>query len=414
LSEEVEQINARRKLFGQDPMNGKENSKIRELGTATVVADQERMIAEGKAAEERANKASRLADDITRTYDPNYTRLNDLRRQQGDLRDALSDPLSRSKLAEQSETEKAYTAASRAIDSMTDSTGKLIDRQEMARRADQLRLDALKASTDGEKAAVAERQKAFNLIGKTVTVGDAAEQIKMAGKLSLAGASDKSKGGGSSSDVTDEFDRATKSLEDCIRRQQQDTETYGMGAAAVARYRTETDLLTAAKRAERDITPDLTASIKAYADRALEAARQQEAMRESMQSIDAYRNVSSEGLRSVIGDLTKGASAADLMRNATGRLTNSLANMASDQIAEGLFGKRGTSGGWLSDLLKPSTASAETGGIGSFFKSIFGYADGGFPGLSADGIISGPGTSRSDSILADPPPLKWSALWYGF
>ena len=181
LTAQVEATNRNRAIAGLEPMNGKDNSQVRELATAKVIADQERMIAEGRAAEERAAKASTTAGKIAKAVDPNYARLSQLRTQQSDLRDALADPLARSKLADQQQTEEAYLATSRAITTMTDATGKMVSAERMAKEADQLRIDSLNAKTDAEKKAVAERQKAFDLIGKTITPGDARGQIGQRG-----------------------------------------------------------------------------------------------------------------------------------------------------------------------------------------------------------------------------------------
>jgi hypothetical protein len=365
LTTAVENTNRTRGAIGLDPLNGKDSELVRQQATARVIADQERMIAKGKAAEERARQASAAAGTIARSYDPQAARLSELRTQQGTLRDALADPLARSKLADQSETESAYAAATRAIDSMTDSTGKLVAAQEMARRGDQLRMDALKAGTDAEKAAVAERQKAFDLVGKTITNTDARSQIEMAGKLSLAGAS--SKGGGSkggASDASDDFDRATKSIEDRIRRQEQEAKTFGMGAEATARYRTETDLLVASKRAERDITPALTATIQDYADKAAAAAKQQEALRESMREMDGIRATGRDVFGGVFNDISKGTSAANVFTNALGKIQSKMLDLASSSLTDALFGKSGSSSmGLLGNLFGGSTNSVASGGV---------------------------------------------------
>ena len=396
LQGEVDKANnIRTGLLGLDPLNGKDSEKVRQLATAKVIADQERMIAEGKAAEERATKASTAAGNVARAVDPNFARLSQLREQQNALRDALADPLARSKLSDTSQVEDAYTATTRAITTMTDATGKAISAEEMARRSDQLRIDGLNAKTAAEKAALAERQKAFDLIGKTVTLSDARGQIDRASFL--ARAETDAKGGGSkgaSGEKLDEYDRATRSLEDRIRRQAEEATTFGQGAQEIARYRAEQDLLAAAKRADRDVTSDLTAQIKDYADRAGEAAKRNEELRDSLRTVDNVRSAGSDSIRSIVTDLQKGTSATNLLTNATSRLATAFGNMASDQIAEAFLGKRG-SAGWLSDFLKPSTTgNSESGGVAGFLasaKDFFGFADGGYTGagmrLEPAGIV---------------------------
>ncbi|WP_264047977.1 phage tail length tape measure family protein [Methylobacterium flocculans] len=395
LQASVDATNRTRQAMGMDPLNGANSEQARQLATAKVIADQDRMIAEGKAAEERATKASTAAGNVARAVDPNFARLSQLREQQNALRDALADPLARSKLSDTSQVEDAYTATTRAITTMTDATGKAISAEEMARRSDQLRIDGLNAKTAAEKAALAERQKAFDLIGKMVTPSDARGQIDRASFL--ARAETDAKGGGSkgaSGEKLDEYDRATRSLEDRIRRQAEEATTFGQGAQEIARYRAEQDLLAAAKRADRDVTSDLTAQIKDYADRAGEAAKRNEELRDSLRTVDSVRSAGSDSIRSIVTDLQKGTSATNLLTNATSRLATAFGNMASDQIAEAFLGKRG-SAGWLSDFLKPSTTgSTESGGIAGFLasaKSFFGFADGGYTGagmrLEPAGIV---------------------------
>lgn len=390
MTGEIDNTNRTRTALGMEPL-APDSRQETERARARVVADQQRMEAEGRAAEERAKQASDAAGRISRAMDPNAARLSELRMQQGTLRDALADPLARGQISDLASAQSAYVATTRAIDTLTDSTGKLIDRQEMSRRGDQLRLDALKATTDAEKAAVAERQKAFDLIGKTITGSDAAEQIKMAGRLSLAGSADKGGSkGGTGSEASDDFDRAKKSLEDRMRRQQQDTQTYGMGAEAVARYRTETDLLTAAKRAERDITPELTAQIKGYADQAGETARAQEQMREAMQSMDQLRSGGRDVFGGLLRDMSHGTTLATTFSNALGKISDRLLDLAAGGIGDALFGKRGSSGaGLFGGLLSfggssgsplagaqgPSLPAA--GGFLASIGKVFGFATGG-------------------------------------
>lgn len=394
LQGEVDKANnIRTNLLGIDPLNGKDSEKVRQLATARVIADQERMIAEGKAAEERANKASVAAGNVARAVDPNFARLSQLREQQGALRDALADPIARSKLSDPSQTEEAYTATSRAIATMTDATGKMVSAEKMAAEADRLRIDTINAKTDAEKKAVAERQKAFDLIGKTITPEDARGQVARAGLIS---ALESAKGGGDKdkAEAKDDYDRATRSLEDRIRRQGEEAQTYGMGAEAVARYRTEQELLTAAKRADRDITPQLTAQIQDYVDRSGEAAKRLEDIRESSKRTDEYRSMGSDGVRTFVRGLSDGVTQGKLLENVLSSMKNRAADLAANSISDMLFGKRGGSDyGLLSSLFGGSSTNApaagaqgptaQAGGLAGLFasaKSFFGFSDGGYTG----------------------------------
>lgn len=385
----LDNTNGVRALLGMKPL-GLGDKQVRERDIANVIADQERRIAEGKAAEARADQASIAAGNVARAVDPNYGRLSQLRKQQSDLRDALSDPLARSKLSDIPQVEDAYTATTRAITSMTDATGKMISAEEMARRADQLRIDSLNAKTDAEKKSVAERQKAFDLIGKTVTPGDARGQIERAG--TIAGIEAASGGGkkGGESEKKDDYDRAVRSIEDRIRRMGEEVETYGMAADAVARHRTETELLTAAKRAEREITPDLTAQIRSYADQAAEAAKRQDDLRSSMRDTDSYRAAGSDAIRGLAQDFGRGTAAGLTFTNMLDRLKSKLLDIGANSISESLFGKAGSSStGLLGSLFGAAKGSGGVDvGATSWMPK---FADGGWTGsgarLEAAGIV---------------------------
>jgi phage-related minor tail protein len=401
LSKLLDETNNNRRISGLAPL-GLGDSLVRQLDTAKLIADTERRIADGKKAEDDAKTASRTAGDLARSLDPQNSTYSRLLKQQSDLREALADPLARNKLDDLGQTESAYTAVTRAITSMTDANGKLISSEEMTRRQDQLRLDALKATTAEEKAAVAERQKAFDLIGKTITGSDARGQIERAGILARAEAS--SKGGGSEKESKDDFDRAVRSTEDRIRRAKEQAETYGMGAEATERFRVQQELLTAAQRAGRDVTPELTAQIEGYATQAAEAAKRVEDLRESGRTMDQYRSIGGDSVRGLVRDLGDAKSATDILGNAFDRLESRILDLASDNIAELIFGKRGTSSsGLLGSLL--GGGSSGGGGEGGFSLSniVNAISSGGFspiPKFAGGGRVFGAGGPTDDLIPA--------------
>lgn len=377
-NQRIEKTNRTRAGLGLGPLEIGQ-SDMRERDAAMIAADTEARVARAKAAEEAAVRASKVAGETARTLDPQRKAYDDLLTKRNELNEALNNPLARGKLANVDEVREAASAYDRAIATMTDANGKLITSADRARQADQLRADALKATTDAEKAAVAERQKAFDLAGKVLTPLDAGGQITRAGQLSRisSDASDAKKSGGSRGEAADEYDRATKSIEDRIRRQEQEATTYGMGAEAAARYRAETDLLTAAKRAERDITPTLTAEIQGYADKAGAAAAAQENLRDSMRSMDDLRSGGRDVFGGMFRDLSNGTNSANMFANALGRISDRLSSLAADNVSELLFGKRGSS--------SPGLLSGG-GGFGGILSSIFGGGGGSGAGSPTGGV----------------------------
>ncbi|WP_197031027.1 phage tail length tape measure family protein [Methylobacterium sp. 10] len=372
----VDNTNKTRTAMGMEPLNPRDSKDANQLEVARVIADQERMIAEGRAAEARADKASSAAGAVARQIDPNFSRLSQLREQQTALRDGLADPLARNRLADQAQTEEAYTATTRAITTMTDATGKMISAEEISRRSDQLKIDSTNAKTEAEKRNVAERQKAFDLIGKTITPGDARGQIARAGAMSTLESASKGggKSGGGSADALDDYDRATKRIEDQTRRMEEQNTTFGMGAGVVAKYRAEQELLTAAKRADRDITPQLTAQITDYATKSAAAATALEQTRQSAQQSFALQGFAgNEIVNALDGMATRGATVSSIFSNMTASLTRAAlqASVMGTGPLAGLFGTAAAPG-----------TNAAGGLIGSLFSSM--------PKFALGGITDGP------------------------
>lgn len=354
-------------------LKAERDAKQAEVDRAQQEADQ-------RAATERAVKDSVAAGSAARSLDPQFSRLSEINRQQAALRAGLDNPDARTRMDEATidAAERASAGLKRARESMLDTNGKLITSEELVRRQDELSVEAAKATTAAEKAAVAEKQKQLELLGKTVSPTSATQQIATAGTLARLAAASK---GGSDADTKDEYDRATKSIEDRIRRQGEEATTYGMSADAVARYRTQTELLTAVKRAERDITPALTKEIADYTDRSAEAAQRVEDLRDKQRTTDQYRGAGSDGLRTLLTDLGNGKSLTDAWADAATRLRQRFLDMAADNVVDAIFGKRGSSStGLLGELFSSGGASStSTASLSSFFSGSFfpGFADGG-------------------------------------
>ncbi|NEU15010.1 hypothetical protein G3T14_23485, partial [Methylobacterium sp. BTF04] len=323
-------------------------------------ADKAERATKARAEEEARVKNSVAAGAVARSIDPNLAQLTDVDKKLATLRDGLSDPLTRAKIDPTTleAADRGYDALFRARTTLVDINGKLISSEERVRQQDQLTLDAKNAKTDAEKAAVAVRQKEFDLAGKVVTTRSAAEQSAMAGVISSAG-SDSKGDGKSGADKRDDFDSAERNIQNSIRRQNEQNETYGMGAEAVARYRTQTELLTAAKRAEREVTPELSAKIEEYANQASEAAKRNEELRESSKRTDEYRSIGSDGVRTFVRGLSDGVAQGKLLENVMSNLKSRIADLASNSISDMLFGKRGGSdAGFLSSLFSGGSSAA--------------------------------------------------------
>lgn len=181
-----------------------------------------------------------------------------------------------------------------------------------------------------------------------------------------------SKGGGSR---LDEYQRLTQRIAEATAATMAETEaqsalnpTIDDFGYAAEKARTEQELLAAAMKAGKDITPALKTEISAlagsYAQAAADAAGLQQRQDGLKQAAEDFRSSAKDFAGGFISDLREGKSLADAMGNALDKLIDKLIDASLD----GLFSSpTGGGGGLLGGLL---------GGIGS----LFGFADGGCTG----------------------------------
>lgn len=133
---------------------------------------------------------------------------------------------------------------------------------------------------------------------------------------------------------------------------------------------------------------ELSASTVAY----------KEAIEEARDAQEALRSIGGDVLKGIASDARNGASAMDILSNAVGRLADRLSNKAMDGLADALFGSRNSTGGGLFGSL-----FGGGGGSGVGLGQIAGFLTGSvspLPTFATGGMIHGPGTGTSDSILA--------------
>lgn len=178
-------------------------------------------------------------------------------------------------------------------------------------------------------------------------------------------------GGGGSRERADEFEREVAALEKRTRATQAATEAqaginpllddYGFAAE---KARAATEVLLAAQEAGTAVTPELRVQIDtlagAYATAAVEAAKLDEAQGLVVDRAEEMQSLKRDVIGGLAQGLRDGASAADLLADALGRVGDRLLDMALDSIF-----------------------SAKPGGGGGFFNSILGalgFAEGGYTG----------------------------------
>lgn len=158
---------------------------------------------------------------------------------------------------------------------------------------------------------------------------------------------------------------------------------------AVEKARAEQDLLTAAKKAGKEVTPQLRSEIGALAEQYAFAASEADKLAASQDKIrDAAEDAAAfnkDLLRGMVDGFIEGKKAADIFADALSNIGNRLLDMAFDSA----FSTQG-SGGFLANLL---------GGLGGLFGGAKADPWGGLR-LAGGGHVSGPGTATSDSIPA--------------
>ncbi|MCK4205253.1 tape measure protein [Brucella pituitosa] len=160
---------------------------------------------------------------------------------------------------------------------------------------------------------------------------------------------------------------------------------YGFAAE---KARTEQELLNAAQKAGIAITPELRSQISQTAQQwalaTAEANKLNEAQGELRQKSSEWRSTELDAFKGLVTDLSSGKDAVEALTDAVQKLIDKLLDMTLNNLFDGLFGKSG-----------------------SLFGGFMGFKDGGLPKFAngtpscpGPGLIRGPGTGRSDSILA--------------
>lgn len=332
--------------------------------------------AKAMADEAAANKISVQAGDITRALNPLAAKYDELRSKAATLKTALETP---SKLSDVKATQEAYDAYSRAVATLTDGQGKLISSTDLLRQKDELAIAAKKASTDAEKAAVAERQKALDLVGEVITKEEAARRVAHAGALERI--KDAKDSGSSAKDAADAYDNALQRSKDTVEELRQQQEQASKTTAEVYKLTEANKLRRAAASAGRSdeagITEAINAQAEAYArqrvatEQAIEAQkRYQESVRETAESVSSFVKdlVGGKGLDSALKSLgqTSLTNSLDALLTGKGPLAASLGLAPTE---------KGGVGGILGlDYAKLTKAVTEgtTQGTFSGFTNLFG------------------------------------------
>lgn len=154
---------------------------------------------------------------------------------------------------------------------------------------------------------------------------------------------------------TDEFDGAVKRQETSTRQIESEIQTYGQAADVVARYKVETELLAAAKRADKAITPELTERVKQLADAHGKATADMAKLRQESQSSVALQGYVGQELMGIFDSVGKsGTTAISTLENLAKSLSKVVlqaALMGTGPLGSLFGGQTNGSGGLIGSLV---------------------------------------------------------------
>lgn len=197
-----------------------------------------------------------------------------------------------------------------------------------------------------------------------------ANDFKPKGKEAKGGS-----GGGSGGRSENDYQTEIKSIRERTAALQQEATTVGQSEGEVAKAETAFKLLAAAKKSNIAITPTLMADIEATASAMGLATQKLHEAEEANRKFAAASKQAGDTLGDAFKDAVLEGEKLTVVLN---KLLKSLASRGIDSVFDSLFSR--------------------TGAGTSALSSLFGSA--GIPGRAQGGIMRGPGTGTSDSILA--------------
>lgn len=232
---------------------------------------------------------------------------------------------------------------------------------------------AKSSAAKGDRAAVAESPatKAANAkIAAAFSAFDEKRALDQIRQISLKDypASTKVKGG-SGSDAENEYDRAIRKTRENVDAINAEIAAVGLDAETKARMHEEQKLVTAARQAGVDLTPQVTASIEKEAAAYAEATARLEEAKQAHESMIEMQRFAGESLAGFFSDVVSGGkNAEDALMNLAKKLADAAlqAALLGQGPLAGLFGMAGKGGG--------------VGGLFGLLFSGFGFAEGGYTG----------------------------------
>lgn len=376
--------------------------------------------------EAEKNRISTAGGDALRSWDSRYGDLSRLQSQQADLQRALD-----AGVGDADAQRAALEGITNQIRSMTDAYGNLIPQAEAVRREQELQNALATATTPAQRAAASAALERFR------AEAEGADNATASAKANAAAQQEMLQAQVGLSQAT--RDRLL-SAQESIAAQQLEMELIGKTAGEAAELR-------ANYQAYWDLKREATANGTQVDERQLEVLKQQNAIlgeivqktaernlladvqfeREQLgrnsydqeiastlrsaglevdldgfiaqqlrmnQQLKITRDLAGDALSGFVTDILDGKDAMEALENAAKRALNVILDIAMQNLASSLFGPSTGGGGILGGIVSAVMGIGSPAGASSGFAAASGqvYAQG--------GLISGPGTGTSDSIVA--------------
>jgi hypothetical protein len=178
-------------------------------------------------------------------------------------------------------------------------------------------------------------------------------------------------GGGGSKKDKDPFEQTVQKAKEKIALLQKEREAIGLTEEAASRMRLEQELINQATDKNHQVTAKQLPILKDYAAQmsALEAAT-----RKAREALDFAKDATKGFLQDLRSGLASGKSLFETFGNAVSNVLDKVLSKMEDAFVNNLFASDGLSGvGGVAG----SAGGGIFDGIGTFFKSLFGFANGG-------------------------------------
>ncbi len=199
----------------------------------------------------------------------------------------------------------------------------------------------------------------------------------------------RARSGGGGNEAESSVDRAIRQLEEQTKLLDQNTKTLGMEVGERERILALQRAMNVAERDRVTLTDDQKKKIEAAAAAYGEMARMADKAKEAQRRADELNGAARDAFKGFFSDIRSSKSALEALTNALDRFTNKILDMALDNLFDGIFGKKGQSGGLFGGDL-----------FSSFFKvlGLPGFAAGGYTGAGPANEIAGP-VHRGEYVL---------------